>query len=92
MLSHLDQEHTVTQLNDVLKQLDTIHDATKAMEAISSLLMPVMLASDEQLNHTTRSQVALVFKFFAEAMQNPLGDAMEAIARLELQANKREDS
>ncbi len=87
MLSPLDNQQAIKPLADVLEQLYTIHDATEAMEAISSLLMPVMLSGDEQLELTMRSQVAVVFKFFAKAMQNPLGDAIESMARLDLVLN-----
>lgn len=71
---------------DVQAALAFIGVAKDALQGIGALLQPVM--HDEQLDTVHRSQVAAIFRFFGEALHEPVETAYDANDRLQLAAEE----
>lgn len=57
--------------------------ACAALAGISAMLQPENVSYDEQMNMTHRSDASAVFRFFAEAMREPLVTLERAAFMLE---------
>lgn len=75
--------HELGEFYDVQAALDFIGQAKDALLGIAQLLQPEMSRHDEQLNIVHRSQVGAIFRFFGEALSEPVGIAYDANDRLQ---------
>jgi hypothetical protein len=65
-----------------------IWDAKEAFIAISNMLQPERSENDEQLNLVHRSQAAAIFRFFGNALEEPVRAIGGIKDRLEMIAMK----
>jgi len=77
---------------DVQAAVSFIGLAKDAMLGIGALLQPETSKGDEQLNGAHRSEVAAIFRFFGEALHEPVETAYDANDRFqaELRNNYRQ--
>lgn len=68
--------------------LTLIDEAKAALIAIGDMMQPDMNAGDEQLNGVRRSQAAAIFRFFGNALEEPLRSAVAIKDRMDLAALK----
>lgn len=61
-----------------------------ALKGIGAMMLPSMIAHDEQLSEVRRSDISAIFRFFGEVLSEPAQHASDAAQRLEWDVeNKR---
>lgn len=75
--------HKHGAFQDIYAAADLLALGANALKGIGAMMQPFLEEDDVQIDDVRRSDMAAIFKFFGEALQEPAGIAWEAAYRLE---------